>query len=483
MTRYAIILSVEDYSHFARTPFCHADASLLYSTLTERCDYAQQHVLLLNLLPGDGETPSRILDRVEKAVSGSVSGDTILFYFAGHGHQTKEKKTYLILPDTVPNKYENTALPLDDISNCLRLEDRPCFRMFDACHSGADVRDGIIPLNPGAFVRAVTHDPTGWVTLAACREDQYSASDPTIGQGIFTYYVCDFIMKTKSDEDIIPEILKVSIVDQIYDHAKRLGNIQTLTLNASISGNISLATRRTDISGKPIGDDKTSEEIKLQERIAKLRDIKDIITADYLGQTLENLLDSVRKELEDNLSLMSNISVGSPMSASNIPDGMHREVVILARRQGLDSRHNLVRWEEEIEDPQPFWGSAAVLASLFPRRKRKHVNFDIWQEDTMPDSAAVIELAGDGRCIPHVNVLVYVIPLQVTAFLLVSAFRREWPPNEDVLELISHSHTRLKPEDTPERARNLAPLAIKQIDEKLNQYVTNRVKGLEKELR
>jgi hypothetical protein len=482
MTRYAIILSVEDYAEFSRTPFCHADASLLCTTLTDRCDYASQHILLLKLDPGSGETPATILDRIKQTIDGSKPGDTILFYFAGHGHRAKDDKTYLILPDTVPGAYEKTALALDDISNRLRQPDRPCFRMFDACHSGADVRDGAVLPDASGFVRAITHDPTGWVTLAACREDQYSVSDPVIGQGIFTHYVCDFIQSAKMDEEILPELLKIGIVDKVYGHAKKLGNSQTPTLNASISGNVSLATRRADSPRKQEGEDNGRKEATLQERIAKLRAVPDIITTDFLHQALQHLVEATRKELEAQCDLATDISVGSPISASKIPDGMQRDIVVFAQRQGLHSRHELRRWEEEVEESQPLWGSAAVLASLFPSKKRKHVHYDIWQSASMPESANMIELAGDGRCVPGVKILVYVIPLQLKVCLLVSAFRQGWPPNEDELELLCHSYNTLKPGNTPTHDRGLAPFAVKRIVENLRQFVARRVNELEKEL-
>lgn len=186
MTRYAIILSVENYAHFQPTSFCHADASLLYATLTEHCDYAQQHVLQLKLEADSQESPATILNQIKQVIEGSRPGDTILFYFAGHGDYDKEEdKTYLILPKTSPHMYGKTALALDDISNHLRPKDRYCFRFFDACHSGKDVRDSSALLNSAGFIRKVTNDYRGWVTLASCAEDQSSYPDPTLKHGIF----------------------------------------------------------------------------------------------------------------------------------------------------------------------------------------------------------------------------------------------------------------------------------------------------------
>lgn len=269
MTRYAIIMSVENYKHFTPTKFTHADSDLIYNTLTKTCDYAEQHAIIFKLSPNDSKSPSEILSEIKSAVLNSTSGDSILFYFAGHGHY-QEGKAYLILPDTAPGAYETTALMLDDLSNELRVRERSCFRLFDACHSGIDVRDGEDKPNSQDFIRSVNHDASGWVTLAACKEDQFSISDPKIGHGLFTHYLCEEIASFKPDEPIYPEILKVQITDKVLEHSKTLGNIQTLTLNASISGNISIATRRANIvsseTDKTIGEDKINS---LDLRIAR----------------------------------------------------------------------------------------------------------------------------------------------------------------------------------------------------------------------
>lgn len=310
MTRYAIIMSVENYKRFSPTKFTHADSDLIYHTLTKMCDYAEQHVIILKLSPIDSKSPPEILSEIKAAVSNSTSGDSILFYFAGHGHY-QEGKTYLILPDTVPGAYETTALMIDDLSNELRVRERSCFRLFDACHSGLDVRDGEDKPNSQDFIRSINHDASGWVTLAACKEDQFSISDPEIGHGLFTNYLCDEISAISPDEPIYPEILKVKITDKVLEHSKTLGYSQTPTLNASISGNISIATRRATIvtseTDETIGENKTNS---LDLRIARLMEIKDVLTNDHLENVLNIITEQCLADFTNENSFNFDISLG-----------------------------------------------------------------------------------------------------------------------------------------------------------------------------
>jgi hypothetical protein len=481
MARYAIIIGAEQYTHFPPTAFAHADADLIHQTLTELCDYPGQHALLLKLSPSVAMQPAKVLEAIRKAVDGSTIGDSVLFYFAGHGHFA-DGRGYLILPDTVPGAYETTALGLDDISKELRRPERACFRVFDACHSGLDVRDGGAP-DSSAFIRAVTHDGSGWVTLAACREDQYSIPDPQIGQGVFTHYFCDYIRGLKPDEAVLPELVKVGIADRVCDHARRLGYTQTPTLNASISGNISLALRRADPSPpkpaaatSPTGDD-------LASRIRSLRDVPNMFDRAHLEQLLKFLTESVKSELEARNKLSPGpIVIGSPIRATDIPDNMHRDIVTLAQRNGLQSRHELTRWEEDQESPLNAL-TFSIAAFYQQRREKKQVRYNIWQSSDLPESAVVLEIAGDGRCVPTLKVLLYVLPLQLTTCLLVSAFRHEWPPKDSTLALVSQSYQIEKPGVPADHAKELAPFAVKRLVDQFSQSVRNRVQQLEKEIK
>ena len=452
----------------------------MHCTLTESCDYAPQHTLLLKLDRDDLQKPSDVLEEIRRVVDGLLPGDTVLFYFAGHGHYF-ESRTYLILPTTIPGAYESTALGLDDISKELRPPQRSGFRIFDACHSGLDVRNGIGKPDSSSFVRAITDGPSsGWVTLAACREDQFSVMDPQIGHGVFTYYLCDYILGLKPNEPVYPEMLKVSISDQVGKHAKRLGNIQTPTLNASISGNISLASRRVDIYPPEVAIASPDPKQNLHARIAKLREVPKMFEKGYLQEVLAHLVTSVSDELVARNKLSPGPLVTKPpMRAEEIPSWMNADVVTFALQQGFQSRHGLVRWQEELR--YPLIGATSLLNQFYP--KEKVVHYDVWQPGDLPESAAILELPGDGRCVPEMAVLLYVLPLQLTTCLLVSAFRREWPPHDERFELLCHSHQIEKPGVTVDHASELSPFAIKRIIERLHKVVTNRVDQLEKEMK
>lgn len=472
-------MSVENYEQFSPTKFTHADSNLIFQTLTGKCDYAEQHTILFQLSPENTKSPNDILTDIKSTVANSTSGDSVLFYFAGHGHY-QDGKTYLILPTTVPGAYETTAIALEDLSKELRVPERACFRIFDACHSGVDVRDDAEKLDSESFIRAVNHEASGWVTLAGCKENQFSISDASIGQGLFTYYLCEEMSLFKPDQPIYPEILKINISDKVLEHAKSLGYTQTPTINASISGNISIATRRENVI-LPAPVETADGGTSIDFRIARLAEVKNVLTNEHLENVLNIMTENCVAEFKKATSLQFEIVVNKKIKANDIPDEMHSSIVKFARNIGIEPRHDIERYEEEYDDPyDPYFG---MLSSLYPRKKRKIISYYVGQPDDMPFSAIIINFNGDGRCLPDIKVLLYLIPLQITGCMLVSVFNYGWINSSNDFKLIKNFYQMLKPDDPEKRIKRIGPFSAKGAMEKITNIVEKRVELLERELK
>ncbi|MBU3171136.1 caspase family protein [Clostridium estertheticum] len=240
MKRYAIIISCEDYIEYPNICFCHADAILMEQTLGKYCDYDNKKIENIMLYPGsDFNNPNDILSRVKDQIGNSNEGDTILFYFAGHGVIYNDE-AYLLLPDSQKEDFENTALSLKKLNQQLSENSRCNFRIFDACHSGFDTRG----VEENSFNDSILDH--GWITLASCAKDQKSYPDSVLEQGAFTYCLTEAIKEFKDNDLIFAEELKIKVCSKMQKWCEQNNKKQTPTLNAAVSGNISIAKRITN---------------------------------------------------------------------------------------------------------------------------------------------------------------------------------------------------------------------------------------------
>lgn len=239
MRRYAVFISCEEYKEFDDIDFCHSDSVLIENTLVDYCDYDRKDIqLLLIYIDAFENDVSYLYKTISEIINKMEKEDTFLFYFAGHGMLYKEDE-YLILPDTVQNDIEGTALSLKYLNSILKKAKGNTFRILDACHSGKDVRG----IRENGFIREVIK--SSWATLAACSENECSYSDDKLEQGIFTYYISEEIKKWKLGEKITFEALKILVCRDLqqWEEDKNNGYIQTPTLNGSIIGNVDFAIR------------------------------------------------------------------------------------------------------------------------------------------------------------------------------------------------------------------------------------------------
>jgi len=269
---------------------------------------------------------------------------------------------------------------------------------------------------------------------------------------------------------------KVKTVDKVIEHSKRLGYSQTPVLNASISGNISLAVRRAELPKKNSQKEEDDKKADLFSRISNLRSIDDMFSKERLEKVLQILVVASKEEFEAKNEMQFEISTDSLISADQIPKSMHPSVVDFARE--YKPQHELVRHVEEHTERLH-----VALSSFYKPKKYKVVEYKIRQSSDFPDSTTIINLKGDSRCVPTIKVLIYVIPLQITTCMLISSFRQGWAPREDELEIMCHSYQILKPDSKMDEIRKLPPFAVRRTLEKVSEIVNKRVEQLERELK
>ena len=139
-----------------------------------------------------------VRNSLKEIVDSAQSGDTILFYFSGHGIlEPTTQKVYLCLADTQKKQLTTTGLPLNDIlrllGNCQAAQQ---LIWLDACHSGGMTLRGTTKIslpNPTSqlvkVLRRKAQKSQGFYALLSCDHSQQSWEFPELGHGVFTYYL------------------------------------------------------------------------------------------------------------------------------------------------------------------------------------------------------------------------------------------------------------------------------------------------------
>lgn len=249
MNRYAILIGCEDYKYYDNISYCNNDASLMEEVLTKYCDYKYNNIKLMFSYPED-DVNSRdlILKVIEDVIDKLEEGDTLLFYFAGHG-VVYENEGYLVLYDTDPQSISKTALSIRQIKDLTKEKNINMFNIIDACHSGFDSRGNSRGNASSEFISTIMQHKN-WATLASCSQNEKSYPYRDKEQGAFTYYVGEVIKEFKQDSNINIEILKHNVCEKMNKWCNENNKIQTPTLNSSISGNVSIATRNDKLANK-----------------------------------------------------------------------------------------------------------------------------------------------------------------------------------------------------------------------------------------
>lgn len=248
MARYAFLLAVQDHldERISRTPYCHHDAKELGQVLTEEFDFPRANVLTKLLAVDAANSPDEILDEIERLVVTAQVGDTILFYFAGHG-VLSAGSLYLVLPTSNPDNWKATALPLDAIDHLLRKAGCLCVRIFDACHSGVEAARSRDPDPMKATMiwsLLEAQEANGWITFASCHLNERSYWDDEWQHGVFSKCLCDVLKEAAPGSEVDPFLLQSKVLVKTDEWCRRQGKVQTPTLIGCIPGKQVIAKKR-----------------------------------------------------------------------------------------------------------------------------------------------------------------------------------------------------------------------------------------------
>lgn len=201
--RYLFAVGVEQYDDAPSVPFAERTARSMSDLLRKRYGIPEENVTVIT---GTDATGMKILGRLNSLVQRLTAGDTVYFYYTGHGLTARDgANVYMVPKDAVPGAYEVEMLSLNALLR--RFENSNAARVvafLDTCFSGRisqheSLFPGAAPLVP-TQIPATPAGVTGKTTLFLAGQSYQLANDyPEHGYRLFSYFVMRGLLDGKDD--------------------------------------------------------------------------------------------------------------------------------------------------------------------------------------------------------------------------------------------------------------------------------------------
>ncbi len=262
MTRWGIIIGINAYDDpsINELQYSTPDARSIYEVLTHphTGSFKAEHLHLLTSGSENQPTRDNILESLSLLSQIIQAGDTVIFYFSGHG-LTQNGINYLLPADTRANAPVETGIPLSKVYQAIQ-NTRQQIIFFDVCHSGSHRRGEGIPLGvmSDTFAEVVLSKATGRVTLTSCNVNESSFDDDNLGYGVFAYYLLEALYGTPdmlSDKRVTVSEVNRHIVERVKAWAFANRKQQTPQISSNISSEVVLTLPTVeDVSLAPSAD-------------------------------------------------------------------------------------------------------------------------------------------------------------------------------------------------------------------------------------
>jgi hypothetical protein len=201
--RYLFAVGVEQYDDAPSVSFAERTARAMADLLRKRYGIPEENV---TVIAGADATGMKILGRLNSLVQRLTAGDTVYFYYTGHGLSARDGSNVYVVPkDAVPGAYEVEMLSLNallrrfETSNATRV-----VAFLDTCFSGRisqheSLFPGAAPLVP-TQIPATPAGAAGKTTLFLAGQSYQLANDyPEHGYRLFSYFLMRGLLDGKDD--------------------------------------------------------------------------------------------------------------------------------------------------------------------------------------------------------------------------------------------------------------------------------------------
>ena len=225
-TKWAFIISIENYKDADEVRFSKRSGEMFGKVANHSLGVPERNIY--TLIDSDATTTA-IKDNLRRMLENVKQGDTVYFYYSGHGVPSNNGKAYILPQDKfVDYVHEDQNLQLDNIYlNLTSSKAGKVIAFVDSCFSGRTGAENSQTLFKdkgvaGIYARKVKteFDKNKMVVLTAGSNTQFSNMLKEKGHRMFSYFLMRDILKGNKDLDILFSSVKV----KVYESSNRLGD-------------------------------------------------------------------------------------------------------------------------------------------------------------------------------------------------------------------------------------------------------------------
>lgn len=226
-------LSIEDYANSDQIAYARQSGEVMSKVATQALGVPERHVY--ELIDRDA-TSGAIKDKLRLMLDNVAEGDTVYFYYNGHGIPAiPDNDPYILPQDKIPDYItDDPFFKLDNVYRTLsNSKAGKVVVMVDSCFSGAT--DGVSVIKGVAASRLapkkVSIDPERMVVLTAGRDKEYSNMYQEKGHRLFSYFLMKFIIEGNRDIHTLYQ----NVYDKVKSASFEMGDLKRQ--HPTISGN------------------------------------------------------------------------------------------------------------------------------------------------------------------------------------------------------------------------------------------------------
>jgi hypothetical protein len=218
-TKWLFIVAVEKYEYTDPVAYSENSAKNFKKVMKKRFGIPERNIrTLINL----GATSAKINYRLKEMLRRVKEGDTIYFYYSGHGIPVPAKNNapYMLAQDMNPAYIDDDRFKLENIYRQLSNSKASKIIAFvDSCFSGGADNKQLIKGVAATRVKPkqVTFDRTKMVVISAGSGTQYSNKYDEKSNRLFSYYLMRGLIKNNTDTSRLYDFVKSNVAEKSYE--------------------------------------------------------------------------------------------------------------------------------------------------------------------------------------------------------------------------------------------------------------------------